>query len=371
MPLLNDFVNTAPRDTAGSRALAGFDFQINWALCLLINLYYAGKEFLLVLDYHDDVVLMDSESRPRKIHFFQAKTTSSQWNTAALADQETSATLSVIGKLYDHRIRFQRQNSTINLVVTSTFGRDIFTAAPLLDPESSCQRDPERPWLPCVRRAIPFNKINTPASKKLVASIKRSHGLSRKPNTKDIWFIETHISFEMNERAAKAEVMDLLDGLGCGYQSGAFYKTLRDSLRRRCSATGQMHTLDELKRKKSITKSEFCRILSRLTPLPLSDPSWEWIRSQLSAIGYTYGQINRLMGSLKRYHIDRITFRNVPMERIKTRARAIMDQLIQDGVDNLGTYLNQAIFLFGPITSPYDEDYIRAIFLLERHDAQQ
>ena len=56
----------------------------------MLDLEREDKDYLLVLDYHDDVVVFDSENQPTKADFYQVKTsTAKKWNlTSLLAKKE-------------------------------------------------------------------------------------------------------------------------------------------------------------------------------------------------------------------------------------------------------------------------------------------
>ncbi|MGR0480863.1 MAG: dsDNA nuclease domain-containing protein [Candidatus Electronema sp. V4] len=76
---------TKPRENAGSRSANRFDYQKDWAICELLKLYLAQKDFLLILDYHEDIVVLDSESVPKKAIFYQIKSKrTGNWTVAEL-----------------------------------------------------------------------------------------------------------------------------------------------------------------------------------------------------------------------------------------------------------------------------------------------
>src|SRR6186713_2202824 len=72
--LKEKLLQVRPRETSGSKTSKRFDFQKNWALCKLLECHKSGKPYALILDYHDDVLLLDSESDPKAVHFYQVKT---------------------------------------------------------------------------------------------------------------------------------------------------------------------------------------------------------------------------------------------------------------------------------------------------------
>ena len=63
-----------PRENAGSRSSNRFDFQKNWAICKLLELHQNNEDYVLILDLHEDVIILDSSNNPKCADFFQVKT---------------------------------------------------------------------------------------------------------------------------------------------------------------------------------------------------------------------------------------------------------------------------------------------------------
>ena len=80
-----DLTKKKPRETSGASSANRFSYQVNWALSKLIELHKQGKEYLIVLDFHDDVLVADSEAAPTTIDFYQVKTSRiKDWTLARL-----------------------------------------------------------------------------------------------------------------------------------------------------------------------------------------------------------------------------------------------------------------------------------------------
>lgn len=71
--MLSVFSSKKPRETAGARTSNAYDFQKSWALCELIQRHLDGADYLMVFDFHEDVVVFDGEVAPRRSEFFQIK----------------------------------------------------------------------------------------------------------------------------------------------------------------------------------------------------------------------------------------------------------------------------------------------------------
>lgn len=103
-----------PREKSGSRSANRFSFQHSWALCHLLVLHAKPEDYVLLLDHHEDVVVLDSAIDPTRVRAFQVKTKDKgNWTIGALLKRKTSkkkASIglpSILGKLYDAYQRFQ------------------------------------------------------------------------------------------------------------------------------------------------------------------------------------------------------------------------------------------------------------------------
>ena len=115
MSAFDPFVAMRPRERGGPIAANRFEYQMNWAFCHLLDLHKAGREYLMVLDYHDDIVVFDSATTPTSIEFFQIKTrgqSKGAWKMKELIyrpkskDPARPDALSILGKLYAHHVDF-------------------------------------------------------------------------------------------------------------------------------------------------------------------------------------------------------------------------------------------------------------------------
>lgn len=67
-------VQVIPREISGQDTYRRYDFQIAIAFDLIISLIKKEENFALLMDYLDDIVLLDDEKNPSMINFYQVKT---------------------------------------------------------------------------------------------------------------------------------------------------------------------------------------------------------------------------------------------------------------------------------------------------------
>lgn len=111
-----DKLAKVPQDISGARAKNRFDFQGHWAITLLLKEYETSEsDFVILFDYHDDVVLV----KDNKAYFYQVKTstTVTNWTEEVLA----GSLKNYIVKLYRHLIDFKQDTELLCLVSNLKF----------------------------------------------------------------------------------------------------------------------------------------------------------------------------------------------------------------------------------------------------------
>jgi len=118
-------------ETGGIHAIRGFSFQVWQAVLEALGAHATGEDYAVILEWQQDIALLDSSTSPSKVTFKQLKKneSSAHWTLAALlnppderpAAKPTASTttpkpkrkstrsagnVSVLAKLYFHRRRF-------------------------------------------------------------------------------------------------------------------------------------------------------------------------------------------------------------------------------------------------------------------------
>ena len=75
MSSLDKLASIHPKENAGASSSNRFEFQINWGLHRLLQLEKAHEDYVMILVYHDDIVICNSEKQEDYIDFYQIKMT--------------------------------------------------------------------------------------------------------------------------------------------------------------------------------------------------------------------------------------------------------------------------------------------------------
>lgn len=128
---LLEFTEQMPDDNSGSRSDNRFGYQVNWALKKLLDLEELGRDYMIVMDYHEDVIVLDSSSRVENIDFYQIKSKRMDyWLLSELteggepANEEGTNKLSILGKLLKNSTRFSKSRYFF-FVTDSFFSKNI------------------------------------------------------------------------------------------------------------------------------------------------------------------------------------------------------------------------------------------------------
>jgi len=115
-------------ERTGIEAIRGFTFQVWWATCKALELLKEDADFVVVLEYKQDVAILDSAASPTKLEFFQIKknegVSAAPWSVNELTGVDKSAAKpprSILGKLLQHRPRFPGTPVALGFVTNCGF----------------------------------------------------------------------------------------------------------------------------------------------------------------------------------------------------------------------------------------------------------
>jgi len=118
----------AQRESAGASTFGKYNFQFHWALCEIIKKHKHKKEYALLIEYHEDVVIADSlDSSKAQFEFFQVKNQATKYTASSLTKRKKSINgaekNSVLGKLLSSCINkeYEKRVTKIGLVSSSGF----------------------------------------------------------------------------------------------------------------------------------------------------------------------------------------------------------------------------------------------------------
>jgi hypothetical protein len=357
MSLKEVFCTVPLRERAGPRTSDRFEYQLHWALCHLLGLHASEQDYLITFDYHDDILVFDSESDPQSVAFIQVKTRNKpHWTLNELIKPREGATgslSSILGRLYDNRLRFPENTSSLTLLSNAAYKVTITGDRDSIAEREICAAD-----------------LDEASRVKIRKSLQSEHELEEEPEFEPFTFLQVaELPLRGHDTHVKGKLSEFLDWL---VPEGRFsvvraYRVLMDDIRRRNNYDRNVNTFLELVEQKSIGRTEFERMLNTISAQREPEQAWRDIEARLHAENVGVSALYRLKNAWMRLEVDRMNFADAHlrtvMDVVGSCVTAILDK---EDVANFTELLSRVVARFRayPVEgSAYSDDMIRAIAL--------
>jgi hypothetical protein len=246
--LKDKLIANRPSNISGPRSANRFEYQKDWAICLLLKLYKEATDFLLILDYHDDVAVLDSEISPQYCSFYQIKTKDNEvWKLSDLLSKK--ADKSIIAKLYEHKIRFSDSAKKLTIVSNSKLEIETIDGANSKEIEE-----------------LSFSRFKKTELDKVCAALKNDFSLSEIPELKDVmYFYHSDLSLTDHADHTKGKIISFLKSQNSKADPISIYVALRDEVRRKNDSEFIVNDWNDLQYKKAIGFKEFDKFINSVT----------------------------------------------------------------------------------------------------------
>lgn len=119
--LKNKIINIPPSEKWWNIAQNRFDYQKNYIICKLLE-KYDEEDFVLIVEYHDDFLILDNKENPQKIDFFQVKTKkNANWTSKSLSKKWKNNSHSIFWKMFLHIKNFNKSVKSSNFISNTFF----------------------------------------------------------------------------------------------------------------------------------------------------------------------------------------------------------------------------------------------------------
>ncbi|RBP41451.1 uncharacterized protein DUF4297 [Roseimicrobium gellanilyticum] len=328
--MLDEFVAKKPRESAGTRSSNRFDYQLSWAFCLLLNMEKSGRDYLLVLDYHDDVVVFDSETAPSKADFYQVKTdTRNRWTLTRLLEKAGDSTHSILGKLYGHRLEFAQKASTLNFV-----SNQLFSLKTLKSPDRASDVE-----------LCTLAELCADSLLEIKHQLKAEHALSEDPviGLEVILKREEIIAAGHKLYAEGALSRFLSEQYGNKpYSVSHAFTALIDLLRRRSHCEDELTSVQDLKLKKSVGRAEFRALIEKVGQSASSE-TWRTMEALLIQGGTNMLKLSRYKNAWNTREVELLDPSNLVVQSTQREIERVVERVIEAAPDaSIVDWLNEA-----------------------------
>lgn len=362
LSLLDQIVSVRPREVSGSRSSNRADWQKSWAFCLLLKLHRTGEDYLVLFDYHDDVVVLDSAANPTAIDFYQVKTKKGgNWTATLLLRRDKGANdellNSIIGKMYVNKIAFPTTARTLNLVSNAQFAIKHKNA-----PDKTVTVD-----------GFELAELCKDTLKEFSQSIQKEHNLDYSPLCDIITkFATDPLSLDGHATHTAGEFANFLDEIRPNgkFAAAPGHRAIATAIARKTNHERSPDTKEELISSKGITRAEFEQMLATVVSHEEEKERWDAINQALTTEGHPFGDVNRWRNAFKKYGVERMDFSNTVLMATQ---RAIKSAVAAAKLENPSLRLRELISgvlqRFDSMTrnapTPFSRDYLTAIILFE------
>jgi hypothetical protein len=357
MNLKQRIAEQRPRESSGSRSSNRFDYQKDWAILKLLELHKSGQDFLLVMDYYDDIVIFDSETEPKNMDFFQIKTSDTNWTQKRLLSRKKGKKgplPSIIGKMYGCKLQFPNHTLSLNFVSNAYLSIDLKDKKT----KSTSKKD------------IPFTDICDKKLTEIINQLKEEHSLSDEPAFMEITFFKVS-DLILNERETfvKGKLSDFLEELNPNgtFKISLVYNSLFDEVKRKNNYEDNIYDFEELAKRKGIGRSNFISIIKNFIGTDKKvETMWSLTENRLNTEGVSIFEIMELKTAWDIYNLEKMDLTNNYLQDIRKAIKNIVEPyrkntLLYEGIIQPAY---QALVATQNVDL-YSEHYIKAIILME------
>lgn len=361
--LLDRIVATPRREKGGAVAANRTDYQQSWAFCLLLTLHEKPNDYAVLLDFHDDVVVLDSSEVPKEMEFYQVKSKEAgNWTIAALLkcpkNKDDKPGLSICGKMYANKIAFPNVTKSVNFVTNTKF------KVHLAGSEKEAEVD-----------AFEVKQLTKEIGDEYAAALVKEHSLAALEEV-TTRFRTDALPHRGHREQTQGRFINFLEKQKPEgkFAVGAAFRAIASVIARKTGEETQPTSHADLLLLKAITRVEFSEMLA--TILKRAEPErWTEINAALLGENYPYGTVKQLRGSWIKYETQQMDAANTPVQKVKESATKIaaeigtekpdftLRHLITEGLPRVRQLVGAA--------HAFDDNYLTAALLYHCHEEKQ
>ena len=365
MSSIEKLAQIRPVENAGSRSSNRFEYQINWGLDKLLKMEEGNEDYVMIFDYHDDIVVCNSDKDYDYIDFYQIKTKKSgQWSKSCLdkatnegsdnqADISSKNGLSILAKLVSHTKTFPNSRK-LYFVTNSSLSKNLYTRSD---------------------NFVEFNQLKEEAQCSIKKKVQNELGEIANEAFEKIVFIQNQMSVDSYEQTLLGALSKFLKSkFNLVTDINVVYDTLIGEIRKRNDYENEIKTKEDLVKYKAISHSEFSNYLNSLTIQKGFEELKRFILSEISN-EVNFFLKNNITNNLNVIYQDLMNYENDELLNLTSEIRNTMSDIcVTEDINSLWDYINK---IFDKLMLSYNnyknhEDiYIKSLILYIYAQEQQ
>lgn len=364
MDLVEKLISVPPREVAGGRTSNRYSYQHVWAFNLMLELMSVVDEFVLIMELHEDILILDSAAAPSWIDFYQVKTDTkpSGYITVSTITKTSSKKpdqQSIVQKLISNYSKFRPEARSIHLVSNKHFD-----FGELINGIPSINRD-----------LIRLSELNAESFSKIKASMCRACMCNDCPYIDGchnaclnlLYFDVSSLDMTCYESTVLGKFIGYLSDNnidGSLVDAKSIFNTILSEIKRISNYETIPATRNELFQRKSITRNDFNHFIERLHGSITSEDIWKEIQPYLLHDGFSTMEVSKIAQQWKKLMLEDMNVDNLLLVTIKADIKLAIKTL---NSDNSKEYANCILAAISqkPYYSAYPKEYFLAIMAKE------
>ena len=354
MTIQEKLIDNKPRETSGSRSANRFDYQKDWALCKALELQLEEDNYVIVLDFHDDILILDSDISPDKIGFYQIKSKrSGVWTKATLIKRETDK-MSILGKLLYNYTVFGDFDISLNLVSNATFDMK------LADKTKSTEKI-----------SISLEELDEKEKVGIFKKVEEELNVNLKDKANLTYLRVTELGASGHDTYTKGKLVEFFSKYENGkydVNANAAYGILFSEFKKKNDYEWEVGSFEEILKYKAVTRADFEKLINLLIKSSKQYTEWKDVEQELSSNGIGFKEISRIKKKWVDYELQRLDASNEIVQELQND----ICKLINDEEDAAYIKMMYSIFSKYSLNNGYpykiigiDDAYVKAAILLE------
>jgi hypothetical protein len=330
-------------------------------VCKILELHSSGKPYLVLCDYHEDVVILDDEIDPDSADFYQIKTLKdSYWTLTILmsrprAKKGRTPSSSILGKLHSSYLMAPKFTNALHFVSNAHYDIPLRKGGKGLASQLFSSRD-----------------ISRATIKKIKECLSKESGSCSLPTKPVLFFEVTALSLLDHSGHTKGKVEEFLEQISPNQKHyvSAAYRVLSDEVARKTTHEGQLSEYLELAGRKGIGRTTVSRLLNSFCSTDL-DEYWKEAFLRLTHEGLAPMRLRAIRRSWELYEVDRMDPNNETLHRLRDEVRNLCADIIKEnqevGLVELSSRVASSVQGMRS-TLMYSQEYIASIAMVETYE---
>lgn len=346
-----------PRDISGPRSSNRFDYQKDWAILKMMEMYEVEEDFLLVMDYYDDVVVYDSATDPENVSFFQIKTSSKNWTLNSLTKRKPGAegpSLSILGKMYECKMQFPEHTLSLNFISNYTYNLK------LLSGEKSI-----------TKKKICLSELEEVTIAEIIRKVIDEHQLKDNPDFVELTFFEvSELLVDNRETYLKGKLSEFIEKQNpdSKYKVSVIYDAIFSEVKVKNNYESDISSFEELAKHKGISREQFKEHIQMFSTDDEEQERWKFINDSLLQENMPFSDRLKIKQAWDDYRVDKMNYANLKLRNTITIISKMIEPYKEKQIINLQNDLLKPVYneyISKESNSFYSEYYIKVIILME------